>query len=365
MQKYLSLIALLGTITLAVIFLQNGVLNTQPDTVNYVDQIRYYNNEKEMATTTVLRSFKPFYGIVGASVVPPFSEKQSILFINILFYFSLLFISFFFFKELGFENKISFIGTTWIATSYPLLKYGLALLTDISGWFFSIVVITTFLLGIRKKNNNVLLLASVLAFIGSLCKETGVLGLVFISAYFILHALRTKEFIFIKKLLLSVVPFIILQALFIFSLFYKSSTHESFLGWFLFTKKEVGYALHTLYYFTFVELSTFNMLWTYATFSMYKIIKNKNFSFEKSITWISLFVAILPPLIWPIFMTRILFSGYLFIIPLSLLGLHFIMKKSNNTLLLTTLAILPILTSFILFIAANGGSLFDVLKKLL
>ena len=43
-----------------------------------------------------------------------------------------------FLREMDFVGGPSVAGTVWVVLAYPVLKYGLALGTDISGWFFAV-----------------------------------------------------------------------------------------------------------------------------------------------------------------------------------------------------------------------------------
>ncbi len=360
---YLLIPLFVGVLTLGIIFLHNGVLNVQTDTVVYISQINYYQGESQMDDQSRLRSFKPFYGVVGAMFSNIMTEEQSLLLINILFYFGLIVSSFYLFRELGFQDRFAAIGSSWVATGYPVLKYGLALLTDISGWFFAGATIVLFLTGLRKQNSWLLILSSIVAFVGSLCKETGLLGLGFSGLYLSIHFLFSRKKEHILNLLKISLPFIMLEAMFLFTLFQKSGSQTSFVDWFLFNKNTIGYDLHTWFYFFFTEASTFSLLFVYVAYGVWMFMNKKvTLSKEKTILGLSLLIATLPVLIWPVFLTRVLYIGYLIVVPAAL-GSLLLWSQYNkeNIKTLYVLSLLPVLSSLGLFFLASGGSLFSLL----
>ncbi len=359
-NKHIILLGIIGAVIISLVFLRNGVLNVYPDTAVYVEQVKYYNHEIPKSWSMNYRSFKPLYGFVGALITPPFTAEQSILFIDVIFFFGLLFSSFYFFKELGFQENYSLIGATFIGTGYPLLKYGLALLTDISGWFFATLTVTIFLVAIRKNSNRLLLLTSVIGFFGSLCKETGILGLLFAGLYLTFFLIKEKDIKYLKKIFYISLPFILLQAIFLSVLISRGGS--SFLAWLKFNNQLVV-GLRTPYLFFFTQLSTFSILWVYLLVSLYLIFRKKiNISFNNKIIISCLLVSVLPIFAWPEFLSRVLYIEFLFIVPLILYAIRFINEKVRSKTLLFFIAFVPVLISMFLFSLAGNGSLFDVLR---
>lgn len=365
MKHLTSVIApvLVGLATIFIVFLSNGVLNVQTDTTVYLSQIHYYQGKAPMDDQARLRSFKPFYGVVGATFSHIMSEEAALLAINLLFYIGLIFVTRILLKELGFNDYFAAVGVAWVATGYPLLKYGLALLTDISGWFFAGLTITLFLSGIRKKNTLLIVAASVVAFIGSLCKETGLLGLLFAGTYLVLHMIVNWKKEYLTSLVKISLPFLLLETTFLFSLFQSSGSKTSFVDWFLFNKNTIGYGLHTWFYFFFTEASTFSLLWVFVAFGVFMVLTKKvKPTKEGLILGTSLCVATLPVLVWPVFLTRVLYIGYLCMIPFALWSLILFTQKYNlSKKTVYVISVLPVLASFALFFIASGGSLFALL----
>lgn len=354
-----------GVVTLLFVFLVRGPLTHYPDTKVYLGQIGYYQGTVEPDLDIQLRSFKPLYGVVGAGLSNVVTPDVAILLINLTFFFGLIIAFYTLLKEAGFSEIYAAVGASWVATGYPLLKYGLALLTDLSGWFFAAATIAVFLVGIRKNNTTILISASLVAFLGSLCKETGILGLGFAGLYLILHFAKTRNVSYLKKIIPVVLPFFLLQGLFLYILFTKSTTHTSFIQWFFFNKEGVGYELYTLYHFVLAELSTFSLLWVYAAFGGYIAWKfKKNITKDQWILATCFFVTVLPPLVWPVFLTRVLYIGYLFVIPLALVGLtYWHSKNPSKHKTFFALVALPVASSLVLFLVAGEGSLLVLFER--
>jgi hypothetical protein len=149
---------------------------------------------------------------------------------------------------------------------------------------------------------------------------------------------------------------------------FKNNGGVSFLDWFLFNQKEVPSEYHSFFYFFFTELSTFSLLWLYSLYTGYLVVFTKKITATKYnyILGSSLLIATLPVLLWPMFLSRVLYIGYLSIVPCALIALA-LWSFFNHTKVKTfyVLAALPVVVSMTLFIVAGGGSLFDTLKALL
>lgn len=360
LSENIFLLSCISLIILSIIFYNNGFYNVQNDTTKYVNQILYFSGNTQLGNSVSSHAFKPFYGLMGSLLYPNINPYQAILLINILFYIGLVFSMYFFLLELHFEKNLSLIGSVWVATGYPVLKYGLALLTDVSGWFFAVLTCYLFLVAIRKENRLLFIMVSCVAFIGSLCKETGVLGLVFAETYLAFYYLSTKNRAYLVYGLLTTLPFLILQ--FILRLVTTQTGGKTFLDWFMFNvTTNTSEKFHSLHYFIPTEGATFSILWLYTLFAGFIIIKKTLYKNKKlSIIGICLLIATLPALLWPLFYVRIFFIQILFVIPLSLLGISYLMTKTNKFFYKSLLVTAPILTNLSLFFLANGGSLFDI-----
>lgn len=331
------------------VFASAGLYNTGLDTGRYVNQINYFAGQAVSAE----QIFKPFYGVIGSWL--PFTPYNDILILNLIFLVGLSFAVYYFLKSLDFGEREALAGTVWVITGYPLLKYGLGLGTDLSGWFFMTATITVFLSALKQERVSYVILASLLGFLGSLAKETGVLGLLF-AGFYLLLSLRDWP---VKKVLgwLSalVIPFLALQSLLLLSL--SESGSGGFLGWFA---SNQGYVnnYRTLTYFLGVEASTWHVVWLLALVGLVLSLRQREF---KNWNWVKVYLALalasLPVLLWPVFISRILFVHFVFLVPLALYSL----KEIKRPYLLA----LPPVVSVILYSLSGSGSLFALLQQFL
>ncbi|MEN9880969.1 MAG: hypothetical protein RLZZ308_152 [Candidatus Parcubacteria bacterium] len=358
-NKIIFLVTICITILLFT-FSQTGVHNVYNDTSVYVNQILYYEGELTAGDGIQYHSFKPFYGIVGSLLYPALSPYGALLAINIALYIGFIIITFLFLKKLQFSEEESFIGATWVATGYPLLKYGLALLTDISGWFFAIATIYIFLI-VRERGypKHLLIITSIIGFIGSLCKETGLLGLCFAGIILFFDFFKSASWKKLHTILAISLPFLLLQGILYLTIVKEGKTAVDWIAFNITTNTNDTF--HSFKYFIFTEGATFAILWIYALFGLLFYIKNKYYKKDDFILWVSLVLMTLPVLFWPLFYVRIFYIQFLFIIPLALLGYK---KITNNKGLLYTYFVifLPITISVILYSIAGKGSLFDILS---
>lgn len=361
MNKFLIGAIIFSFVILLFLYSKVGFVDIRTDSHIYINQIKYFDGNFSGDEDTKLRSFKPFYGFVGSLITPLISEENAVALINLIFYFGITLLMFFLLKEFGFSDKYSMFGSMITSSAYPVLKYGLSILTDISGWFFAILGVFIFIKAIKKDSRSLFFLGSIIAFIGSMCKETGALGLIFVTSVLFLLFIKQKSGKFLKFWMLSVLPFVLLQGIFLFLSFRSGGGGVSFIEWFLFNKNGVGYDMWNLYYLFFTEASTFNFLWVYILVGLFYLLKTKNnFSYLEKVIGLSMVVSILPIFVWPVFMTRVLFVEYIITIPIAILGLRFLSEKFNlNKYSIMTLAFMPIIFSVGLFIFSGGGSLFD------
>ncbi|MEN9552362.1 MAG: hypothetical protein RI935_739 [Candidatus Parcubacteria bacterium] len=365
-KESISALLLCSAILLFSIISQQGIYNIFNDTTVYKNQILFYEGELEDVSSIQYHFFKPLYGVLGSMLYPSLSTYGSIFLINIIFYIGLVLGFYFLLKKIGFKEELSFLGALWVASGYPLLKYGLALLTDISGWFFTTITLLIFLIAKDKKYNpTLLILASVFGFIGSLAKETGVLGLVAATSFVAISIILERKRESLKALLVLTIPALLLQTgLLLLTL---SQSNKTIVDWISFNiKTNTSETFHSFYYFSFTEIATFHILWVYGLVGLFyylrkKIYKNK----ALLLLGVSLFIGTLPVLFWPLFYIRIFYIQYIIVIPLALFGFKQITDTYQNKILYYTLAFIPIIISMILFVTAGKSSLFDILSTIL
>lgn len=359
LKKFLLLFGV-DVLVMFFVFSISGFYNDRIDTAIYVSQIEDFS----MGGTTgsyesSFRLFKPFYGIIGSWLTFVFPPITAILFINILFFIGLTFLSYLFFIKLNFNVLFSTVGAIWVATGYPIFKYGLALGTDISGWFFAVATIVVFLCAVSQNYSRYIIFSSLIGFLGSLTKETGLLGLIFSGVFILMHINVWSGKKVISWLLFLCAPFFVLQTIFLFIV--SSLGAPTFLDWF---KLNQG---HTEYYSKFfrflgVEGSAFNIILILSVVGIFLAIKNRDILKRNWLkTYVPLFVASLPVLFWTTPLSRVLYIQFIFFIPLSLYGL----VKLHKRHVIFYLMVLPPLFSLGLFLLVRNDSMFDLVKQIL
>lgn len=324
------------------------------DTVHYVALMHFFSNDNDLNVDTA-RLLKPAYGWFGFLPKLFLGDYAILTLMNWSFFVALLFVFFFVLKKLNYSNKLCFVGVLWLAFSYPMLKYGLALGTDVAGWFFSAFTILLILHYAQNKNNLYLFLVSTTAAIGILTKETGGLAISF-SVIYLFFAMRGYGIRFIlKKLAILIIPFLVIFGL--WQLYVYLKFNYSYLDWIFRAESSYGENYRTFKYFLFTELSSFGLLWLYFFNTLFK-----NREHLRIVYVISILPLFLSVLMWPVFISRILFIQFLLIIPVSLsIFEKYNFKRTARFILYG----LPVLSSVVLFLISGKDSLFDVLNKFL
>jgi 4-amino-4-deoxy-L-arabinose transferase-like glycosyltransferase len=358
MEKFrdIMLVLLVDLIVVATVFSVSGLYNTKVDAPVYVSQIEAYRAGTPFVAGDQ-RAFKALYGFVGSLFPHSMDPNLVILIMNLVFLIGATVASYYFFLELGFENDQALWGSVWFATGYPILKYGLAISTDISGIFFSLLTILAVMTGVRKNNVWLLVLASLVGFAGSLSKETGALGLIFGGVYLLSYFGVWEKKKVVKNLLVFCLPFWVLEFALLAVLQSVGSTN--FLEWYKFAWQLYGTQYYNLFYFMGVEGSTFHIFALFALAGIIYLMRYRGEDKRKRVSeLVSLFIASSPMMLWPIFVSRILYPQFLFILPLALYGTLAARSKARPYLM-----VLPVIVSFALYLVAGNGSLFSSLGK--
>ncbi len=364
--------------SLALIFSMNGFYDDHVDGPDYVGQVEYFQGKTPKVVDEYninRRSFKPLYGAVGATIAPLIGPQASILVLNILFYIGLAYGFFFLLREFGFDPEAAFIGALWLSTGYPLLKYGLALGTDISGWFFAVVSLLVFLVARRKgspQGTRLIVLASLIGFLGSLSKETGVFGLLFAGLLLSLElvtawkkgGMQEQVKKTLRDLAALCLPFFSLEALFL--VLNSKVGGMTLVQWFSSNTTDYNKEYYKLRYFIGSEFAAFHILWFVALVGLVLVVRNRVQVGILSKQMLALLaVTTLPVLLWPLFIARIYYIQFLVVIPLALLAFISVLERYPKLRSVRWFAAsVPVFISGALFVTAHHGSLFLLLAKL-
>ncbi len=341
------------------IFSQNGAYDLRVDGEIYAAQVESFasGNVFNASPDVMLRIFKPLYAFVGGMILHVGNPYAFILILNILFYIALAFLAFEFLQMLTFKEEYACIGALWIIAAYPMLKYGLAIDTDISGWFFSLLTLFVGLKALQKNSLKLLGTASVIAFLGGISKESGVIGLISLCLFVIWRSRYETVKDMTKKLGALILPAAVLYGILIVAIVGRAPT---FIEWYRKNITEYGASYHSLFGLISVEISTFGILWIFAGITLYQIYKKRiRFAYKDLLVTNCIAAAIM--LLWPIFISRIFFIEFIWMIPLALLGLEVLKAKFPHKFSLALFALLPIIFNVILFAISGGGSLFKLI----
>ncbi|HWO06982.1 MAG TPA: GtrA family protein [Candidatus Paceibacterota bacterium] len=356
---------LIGACSLAmtIAFSVSGLYNDRIDTAQYVGEIAAFQALIETGEPVSGRAlFKPLPGLVGALLSYLVQPYTALLLINISLVVGFVFALYGLLREVSFDPVYSAIGASWAALAYPVLKYGFGLGTDAWGWFAATLVVFLALRAVRTERLLLLVGASVIGFLGSLAKETAVLGLLFAGVY-VLAMMPTWQ---VRKtavwLAALSIPFFTMQLLLLGLVL--ASGGPTFLDWY--AENRAGYSAshHHLDYFAGVMFSSFNALLIFAFIGVAAAWQSGDlFRYSWLRVYAPLVIATTPVLLWPIFISRIVFIQALWVIPLGLLGARWLAARTMMPQLSYGLFLLPPAAAIALYFLSGNGSLFEALAQ--
>jgi len=361
-----SLILAFGAMLLDFVIL--GTYQNQGDTSSYVASVEFYDTgsldtlrygDRDM---NEFRLLKPVYGIIGSLLTPIISPHQTILLLNLIFFYGTVTILFLILFALGFTPLNSAIGTAWFSFGYPMLKYGFSLITDISGYFFIALTSYLALIGFKKKKLHWMLWAGTASAFGVLSKESGSLGLLFIIGATIIDFKRLGWRFAATSIALAGGTFALIyfpiQALIMQRIGYSffdffNKTQHAYYG---------DYPAHLFY--PLIHGATFHILWLYAAIGTIFWIKDK-----KDPLWIGAWIVGLPTVFWLMYVTRYAFVYFIAVIPFALYGLDQIStlfdlrQSARGKKLIIGLAVIPCIINILLLCGAKSGTYLNFLLK--
>ncbi len=362
-ERYIPLGA--SALAMAISFSITGLYNDRIDTALYVSQIEAFQTLMTGGGyAPALATFKPLPGFVGALLSFFVHPYTALLLINISLVFGFVCALYGLLRELLFDHRYATIGAAWAALSYPVLKYGFGLGTDAWGWCTATLIIMLILKAVRTERYSLVILASCVGFIGSLAKETAVLGLLFAGLYLLVRIRARGTRNTLRWLSALCFPFLLFQTIFLGVVLAFGG--PTFLDWYAGNKAQYGVSYHHIGYFVGVMLSTFNVLLVFALLGFLSSWKSREIvTFKWLSTYVPLVSATVPILLWPIFISRIVFLHVVWIMPLALSGV----RAATTTITLPWFSylmyVLPPFTAVALYVVSSNGSLFSILTKLI
>lgn len=170
-KKYLAfslIFAAINAILLLVFFVPRF---NHTDTQQYVATIKYLSGEPS-GELFLHRILKPLPLLISVPLTSFFSIEDTLIFQNLIFYFLSVWLIFLLIYRIYQSERQAFYGVVLYAGAYPMLAYGLAELTDLSGWFFYILSVFLSLNFLKNPNLKTAVLPGFVAGLGMFFKES-------------------------------------------------------------------------------------------------------------------------------------------------------------------------------------------------
>ena len=152
-----SLLAL-GAVNLLVFYYLFG-FHPNNDTDGFIYTIDFFRGQDAVFFPN--RYLVPFYPVVGAKLLFVISSVQSLIVMNIIFYFGLLLLTYGLIARV-FKNKwIGFVTALLVATNYAMIRYGLTQVQDMGGYFWSVLTMYAIWRWREEKHHGWLYLSSI------------------------------------------------------------------------------------------------------------------------------------------------------------------------------------------------------------
>lgn len=329
---WLALIACLNTLGILYFFSESI---ERSDTPLYVQTIDYFSGKA--AVPSLDRLVKPLSMMSAAGLSSLFGPRGALFAQNILCYFASIFLVFKIIEKLYSDKKQAFYGAIIFMTSFPMLQNALSFLTDMTGWFFLILVVYLALIFYQKPSLKLTVIAGLLSGIGFLFKESGIAGAVFL-AFLLLFAPKFK---WPQKIKYGAVLFLCAVLPVIFSVFLITQAfHYSYFDWYKANLASSGkdYNLQNIIQQLLVM---FLLGWVFAIKGFLQEKKNQWADGDRKIIFLAMIPLFLTGFLWPMPVARVLFLG---IMPLVILASYGLASFKKPSLEITLLA---------LFVAVN------------
>jgi hypothetical protein len=329
-RKYLllSLILALLNATILVIFFVPRFDHT--DTREYVATIKYISGQSggELSAHRIL---KPLPILIGAALTSILSAENTLIVQNLVFYFLSVWLIFLLIYRFYQNEKQAFYGTVLYTGAYPMLAYGLAPLTDLSGWFFYLFSVWIALNFLKKPRLETAILSGFVAGFGMLFKENvAAAPIFFASILFLASQLSIKERI--KYILAFGVAFLLFPLVNSMAM-YKLYSY-SYFDWF---RAGGFHAAHLGGFYAFsslrilIEIGRVLLIgWIFVLFGVLKEFAHKN------IERIKILLAFIPPslsfFLWGYPHNRIIYIAAPLLV---LIGSFGLLRKYRNTKIIT------------------------------
>jgi hypothetical protein len=270
-KKYFFILFIFSLLSILIlnIFLQPFVIPFNSDSEGYLETARYFLGQIESGSIQYpQRLLKPLEPLLAGAVSYIFDFGPAFNFINSLFYFFIGFIIFHIIKLLFNDDRQALIGAILFLTSYPMLQYGIAFMTDLGGWFFFALSVYLTLLFLKRPSYKLIIINGLISAIGFLTKEyVAPAGVFLVICLFLIYKGKLTQKI--KYLVVYAVYFLIIFAP--WQLFIYLKFHYSYYDWW-----RLGYFVSSGFHESPIRLiikslgATFLLGWIFVFYGLLK-----------------------------------------------------------------------------------------------
>jgi len=328
----LLLILIAGLNALAILYFFSESIE-RSDTIRYVQTIEYFWGKTAQPSLASL--VKPL-SVMTASLIAPLTTPRGALFLqNLFFYFASIILVFKIIERLYFNRKQAFYGAVLFMASFPVLANGLAFLTDMTGWFFCLLVSYLTLRFYSKPNLKIALLAGFLSGIGFLFKESGGAG----AVLFVFLILISKKFLWREKIRYGFIFSLCMVAPILLSVFWIAHAFDySYLDWYK-ANLASGNKNYNLINIIQQLAIMFLLGWVFVLRGVWLEWKEKQEINERKLILSAMIPLFFIGFLWPMPVARVLFLG---ILPLLLLASRGLIIRGKTWLELSLLSLFVI-----------------------
>jgi 4-amino-4-deoxy-L-arabinose transferase-like glycosyltransferase len=327
------------------------------DTDSFILTIEFFRGEQ--ADFHPNRYLSPFYPVVGATLLRFLSPANSMIVMNIAFYYGILLLTYGLFRRVFGSTKVGFVSALIIITAYPMLRYGLTQLQDIGAycWFVATLYVAWrwFTEGYDRRW---LLLGGAAVSFGLLTKESGAMAAIAFGLLILFSKQSWKE----KALSIGLVAFLPLITI-LMNAFRGNEIGVNSLDWYKDNWKVYGPGNYNIFKWVGVNGSAFNLIWPFAALGAYWFVKKQTtLPPEAKYYFITALIPSLSYFTWPIFIGRTVFISAWLLAPLAAFAIICLIENKRTFIIgiLSFLAVL--LVPYVLQSTLRYAHVFQILE---
>lgn len=219
-RKYLLLSLLIALVNVFLVLNFFVPRYDHSDTKEYVAVIKHIMGDSGADISMIkFRFFRPMPLLIGVFLNPALTPLNSLVFQSVIFYLVSVWLIFFVIYNVYKNEQQAFYGATLFSSSYPVLAYGIAPLTDMAGWFFFILCLFLFFVFLKKPSTKFIFLVGLIASFAMLFKENIAAFPIFFAVFLFLSkqfSLREKiKYILILGLTFLIFPLIVIAVVYV------------------------------------------------------------------------------------------------------------------------------------------------------